>query len=83
MEALMRVYIFKGSDSVYGLTPAADGSNLPEEHGPWAPHGDIEMTAGESGRIGVNSADAIADINAHGYHLSRTEIHIDTSGIRS
>jgi hypothetical protein len=29
------VYVFKSSNGCYGFTPIADGSNLPEAHGPW------------------------------------------------
>lgn len=65
----MRIYIFKGTAGLYALTPAADGSNLPTQYGPWAPHGDLDIET--SGSI---KAKAMADIRAKGFYLTRVEI---------
>ncbi len=75
----MKVYIFSGPNNVFGYTSDDTGANLPSASGPWALFKTIEMTDGETGRIGVNSADALADINRQGYHLTRTVVQATRS----
>ena len=69
----MLVHIFKRTpESVYAFTPSADGANLPngQDHDPWEWQGIIDLKAGEPNAIGLNSEQAILDIQTNGYHIA-------------
>lgn len=72
----MKVYVFRGAQGVFGFTQQQNGSNLPSDYAPWEKKSEIEMTAGEVGRIGVDSKQALADIAEHGFHLTKPKITI-------
>ena len=76
----MKLYGFSGSDGVYGLTKDPTGGNLPPNMGPWKPFKDIDIEAADKGRIGIKPETVLADIAAHGYHVTKIDISMESKG---
>jgi hypothetical protein len=69
----MLVYIFMRScESLYAFTPSEDGANLPngQGHGRWERQGTIDLRTGKAADIGLDSEQAIRDIQKNGYHFA-------------
>jgi hypothetical protein len=69
----MLVYIFMRSyGNLYAFTPSEDGVNLPngEGHGRWERQGTIDLHTDRPAAIGLNSEQAIRDIQKNGYHVT-------------
>ncbi|HMJ92760.1 MAG TPA: hypothetical protein VK472_01540 [Allosphingosinicella sp.] len=71
----MQVQIFRGAGRVFGCTGDPAGANLPSDYGPWAPFKSVEMIAGEP-MPGVNVDECLADLDAHGFHLTDAHVRI-------
>src|SRR5688572_20204967 len=69
----MLVHIFLRSyDSLYAFTLFEEGLNLPDGkgRGRWEPQGTIDLQTGKAADIGIDSEQAIRDIQSHGYHVT-------------
>ena len=65
----MQVNIFRGTGRVFGFTADAGGKNLPPQYGPWTAFKSLKMYPDEpQGGVDVNAC--LADIEAHGFHLT-------------
>jgi hypothetical protein len=65
----VQVNIFRGTGRVFGFTADVDGKNLPAQYGPWAAFKSLKMYPDEpQGGVDVNAC--LADIEAHGFHLT-------------
>jgi hypothetical protein len=71
----MQVHIFRGVGRVFGCTGDPAGANLPSGYGPWAAFKSVEMVAGEP-MPGVNVDECLADLDAHGFHLTDAHVRI-------
>lgn len=73
--SVQRLYIFAGSDSYWATTSAADGTNLPPEHGPWR---HIKSVPSSDPRLdqGIDKG-TLEDIRARGFSLRRIVISFD------
>ena len=60
-----RIHVFKGAGNDYGFTANPNGTNLPDDKGPWHQVRDTEMNHGDGPRFGVSSDD-ILDAVEHG-----------------
>jgi hypothetical protein len=65
----MQVHIFRGTGRVFAFTAHAGGENLPTQYGPWTAFKSVKMYPDEpQGGVDVNAC--LADIDAHGLHLT-------------
>lgn len=71
----MRVHIFRGVGRVFGFTGDRSGANLPPGYGPWTAFRSVEMAPGEP-MPGVNVDECLADLEAHGFHLTDAHVRI-------
>ena len=71
----MMIHIFRGPDRVFGFTPEIDGNRLPTQYGPWTAFKSLEMNKGEA-QPGVDVDECLADVLAHGFHLTGAHIRI-------
>ena len=67
----MIVYVFQSSDHTVAVTPVEEGNNLPTNFGKWELVKIIDMQPGDVDWIGLNSEQALLDIQTNGYHLTR------------
>lgn len=65
----MIVHIFRGPGRVFGVTPDAEGANLPERYAPWSPFRTTEMHPDEP-HSGVDVNACLSDIDRFGFHLT-------------
>ena len=65
----MLVHIFKGPGRVFGVTPDAEGANLPQRYAPWAAFKTLEMHRDEP-HAGVDVNTCLDDIAQYGFHLT-------------
>ena len=66
----IQVHIFRGSGRIFGFTGTdAGGKNLPAQYGPWTAFKSLTMYPDEPQR-GVDVNACLADIEAHGFHLT-------------
>lgn len=65
----MLVHIFKGPGRVFGVTPDAQGANLPRRYAPWAPFKTLEMHRDEP-HAGVDVNACLSDIDRYGFHVT-------------
>jgi len=63
------VHAFRGRDRVFGFTRDEAGANLPPQYGPWTAFKTIELYRDEPHQ-GVDAAECLDDIDAHGFHLT-------------
>lgn len=71
----MLIHLFRGPERIFGFTAEADGSNLPPDHGPWTTFKSLEMEEGKP-QPGVDVDECIADVGAHGFHLTEAHVRI-------
>jgi hypothetical protein len=71
----MQVHTFRGTGRIFGFTAQADGGNLPPGYGPWAPFKILAMHRDEP-QGGVDVNECLADIEAHGFHLTDAHVRI-------
>lgn len=64
----MRVHAFRGGDGLIGLTPFADGANLPRRDGPWRYWKPLDLDE-HVPVLGLNTRRALADLHERGWHL--------------
>ena len=64
----MYLYGFKGSDGRYALLAQDNMESLPAEFGPWQKSHDLELNPGDPDRLGVPTAETLANIETHGCH---------------
>jgi hypothetical protein len=71
---MVRIYIFGGRNGRYGFTPEQDGSNLPNDLGPWQPYQrliSIEVFREyPTNRKFVEERDIIISVDAQGYYIT-------------
>ena len=77
---MIQVHIFRGDGRVFGFTPDEEGANLPSGYGDWAPFRVVEMREGEP-MPGVDVGLCLADIAAHGFHLTDAHVRITDRAI--
>lgn len=70
----MLVHVFRGRSRVHGFTQDQTGDNLPPAYGPWEYVKDLTLQRGAKGRIALNDDEAIAAIEAQGYHLVQVKV---------
>jgi hypothetical protein len=71
----MQVHVFRGIGRVFAITAHAGGENLPAQYGPWTAFKSIKMYPDEpQGGVDVNAC--LADIEAHGFHLTDAHVRI-------
>lgn len=71
----MQVHLFRGDGRVFAATADPEGTNLPSGYGPWARFKSVEMIASEP-MPGVDVDTCLADIAAHGFHLTDAHVRI-------
>ena len=71
----MHVHVFRGTGRVFAVIAKASGENLPSQYGPWTAFKSIDMHPDEpQGGVDVNTC--LADIDAHGFHLTDAHVRI-------
>ena len=68
LRSPIAVFVFRSAE-VYGLTASADGANLPEMPAPWQRQAETLLVVGTT-PFGIDAAQAVNDIESHGYHLT-------------
>jgi hypothetical protein len=76
----MIVHIFRGPGRVFGCTEDATGENLPSRFAPWSTFKAIELRPGEP-TPGLNTDECLADLQAHGFHITDAHTRITDSVI--
>ena len=65
----MQVHIFRGTGRVSPSPHMQAGGDLPTQYGPWTAFKSVKMHPDEpQGGVDVNAC--LADIDAHGFHLT-------------
>jgi hypothetical protein len=77
----MQVHTFKGLGRVFGFTRDAAAANLPPRYAPWTPFKVLDMHKDEP-QAGVDVNLCLADIAAHGFHLTDAHIRITETEVR-
>ncbi|MED5617656.1 hypothetical protein [Ideonella sp. BN130291] len=77
----MQVHIFKGPGRVFGFTTQPTGDNLPQKFAPWVAFKTVELRRGEP-TPGVDVGECLADIEAHGVHITDAHARITEEAIR-
>lgn len=76
----MLVHTFRGPGRIFGFTAQADGANLPAAYAPWTAFKTIEIHPDEP-HAGVDPNACLADIEAHGFHLTDAHARIAPESI--
>jgi hypothetical protein len=76
----MKVHIFRGDGRVFGFTRDEAGASLPSGYGDWAAFRSVEMREGDV-MPGVEVDECLADIAAHGFHLTDAHVRITDRAI--
>jgi hypothetical protein len=71
----MIVHTFRGPGRIFGFTARADGENLPATYAPWTAFKTIEIHPDEP-HAGVDPNACLADIEAHGFHITDAHVRI-------
>jgi NTE family protein len=66
---MARVHVLRGQDRVFGFTLDEQGTNLPQQYGPWTTFKTIELHHDEPYQ-GVDVSVCLDDISKHGFHLT-------------
>jgi hypothetical protein len=66
---MAKVYVLRGQDRVFGFTLDEQGTNLPQQYGPWTTFKTIELYHDEPHQ-GVDASECLDDIGKHGFHLT-------------
>jgi NTE family protein len=66
---MAKVHVFRGQDRIFGFTPNALGTNLPQLYAPWAIFKAIELHNNEPYQ-GIDVSACLDDISKHGFHLT-------------
>jgi hypothetical protein len=67
---------------VFGFTPPEGENNLPQNEGPWTPHGRMELTADRRFQNGVTGAEVLRGIDQAGYYIMRSrQLFTETEGV--
>ena len=74
----MQVHTFRGPGRVFGFTAQPGGENLPAAYGPWTAFKIIDLPPDEP-HSGVDPNACLADIEAHGFHLTDAHVRITES----
>ena len=71
----MRLYLFRGTGRVFGVTADDAGSNLPEAPGPWQSFKVLDLERGQA-QPGLDVDECLDDIEAHGIHITDAHMRI-------
>jgi hypothetical protein len=77
----MRVHIFRGPGRVFGFTENENGANLPQKFAPWTSFKQIELSRDGEPVPGVNAAECLDDIEAHGFHITDAHKRITAQAV--
>lgn len=77
----MQVHIFRGPGRIFGFTTLSSGENLPARYAPWSAFKTIELRKDER-TPGVEANECLADIEAHGVHITDAHVRITQEAIR-
>ena len=72
---MARVHVFRSQDRVFGFSLDEQGTNLPQQYGPWTGFKTIELHHDEPYQ-GVDVTACLDDIRKHGFHLTAAHKHI-------
>ena len=72
----MEIHLFRGPGRVFGFTPDAAGAKLPAQFGPWSHFKSVELIRDGAPTPGVNTAECLDDIEAHGFHITDAHVRI-------
>ena len=76
----MKAHIFRGDGRVFGFTRDEAGASLPSGYGDRAAFRSVEMRDGDA-MPGVEADECLADIEAHGFHLTDAHVRITDRAI--
>jgi hypothetical protein len=77
----MEIHAFRGQGRVFGFSRDPQGAGLPGRYGPWTAFKTLEMRPGEP-LPGVDVDECLADIEAHGVHLTDAHVRITDEALR-
>ena len=77
----MLIHLFRGPGRIFAATASADGANLPSGYGPWSRFKSIEIEEGTP-QPGIDVDECIADVRAHGFHLTDAHVRITDRVVR-
>ena len=76
------VYVLRGQERVFGFALDEQGTNLPQQYGPWSPFKTIELHHCEPyPRVDVGAC--IEDLNRYGFHLTSAHRRIPHLALES
>src|ERR1700728_3265381 len=79
---MTRVHVLRGQDRVFGFTLDEQGTNLPQQYGPWTAFKTIELYHDEPYQ-GVDVSACLDDISKYGFHLTAAHKRITDLAVGS